>query len=105
MTRFALRFPQLLSEGEKGPGLVRSVQRSRRKGRNIMKKLRSGVLFALFVGTASYGLFFGSCAVDPKGSCAIFGFGPVQPAANSDVVANGDSPADPSDVGPWTLIF
>ena len=70
-----------------------------------MKKLRSGALLALFVGTASYGLVFGSCAVDPKGSCAIFGFGPAQPEANRSVVANGDSPADPSDVGSWTLIF
>ena len=70
-----------------------------------MKKFRDCLLLALFVATASYGLVWASCAIDPKGSCAILGFNPVQPKANQVVVTNGETPDDPSDAGSSPLIF
>lgn len=62
-----------------------------------MKKFRACLLLALFVAAASYGLVWGSCAMDPTGSCSILGFTPDQPTANQAVVTNGDNPDDPSD--------
>jgi hypothetical protein len=71
----------------------------------MMKTFRACVLFAFIVGTASYGLVFSTCAIDPKGSCAILGFSPVQPTANQAFVTNGGNPDDPSDAGSSALIF
>lgn len=62
-----------------------------------MKKFRAFLLLALFVATASYGLVWSSCVLDPKGSCSILGFNPIQPAANRVDVTNGENPDDPSD--------
>ena len=75
------------------------------KVRTIMKKFRDCLLLAFFVATASYGLVWASCAIDPKGSCAILGFNPVQPTANRDVVTNGDNPDDPLDSGSGAPLF
>ena len=50
-----------------------------------MKKFRACVLLALFVATASCGLVFGTCALDPKGSCSILGFNPVQPDLTGEI--------------------
>ncbi len=69
-----------------------------------MENFRASVLLALFVGTASYGLVFSTCALDPKGSCSILGFNSVPPA-NHVGVANGDKPDDPPDSGYWSPIF
>lgn len=70
-----------------------------------MKKFRAFVLLALFTGPASYGLVFSTCALDPKGSCAILGFNPLQPPANQVVVTNGDNADDPSDWGSSPPLF
>jgi hypothetical protein len=70
-----------------------------------MKKVRACVLLALFAATASYGLVFSTCALDPKGSCSILGFNPTQPTVNQVVVTNGDKTDDPSDAESSPLIF
>jgi hypothetical protein len=56
-----------------------------------MKKLRACLLLALFGAAGSYGLVFGTCAVNPRGSCSILGLNPLQVE-----VTSGDNPADPS---------
>jgi len=58
-----------------------------------MKKVRACLLLALFGAAGSYGLVFSTCAVDPKGSCFILGFDPVQVD-----VTNGGNYDDPSSV-------
>ena len=69
-----------------------------------MKKFRAFVLVALLVAMASYGLVWGSCVMDPTGSCSILGFNPVPPA-NQVVVTNGENPDDPPDSGSWPPPF
>ena len=70
-----------------------------------MKKVRTYLLLALFVAAGSYGLVFSTCVVDPKGSCSILGFNPIQPPANQVVVTNGDNTDDPSNAESSSVIF
>jgi hypothetical protein len=70
-----------------------------------MKEFKVCVLLVLFVCAVSYGLVFSACALNPKGSCSVLGFNPVQPKANQVVVTNGETPDDPSDAGSSPLIF
>jgi hypothetical protein len=70
-----------------------------------MKEFKVCVLLALFVGIVSYGLVFSACALNPKGSCSVLGFTPVQPTPSQAVGTNGYNADDPSDAGWSALIF
>jgi hypothetical protein len=75
----------VVSEGGKVAAQPREEHHEKASGLPVTRAIRRR--------GGSYGLVFGTCAVNPKGSCSILGLNPLQ-----FEVTSGDNPADPSSV-------